>query len=168
MSTTWRGIFVIVATPYTTSYELDEASLRKEVRFCIDAGVSGLVGPAFASEFMVLSDEERKRWIEIVVGEAAGQIPVIATTHSVWTVPAVAFSTWAAGIGAAGIMNMPPHVHHLTAEQCYSHYQAISNAVNIPVIIQNMIGPIGTPLGSELLARMCRELEQVQYIKEET
>ncbi|MEZ4683502.1 MAG: dihydrodipicolinate synthase family protein [Caldilineaceae bacterium] len=168
MGQPWRGIFVIVATPYTESYELDEASLRKEVRFCIEAGVSGLVGPAFASEFMVLADDERKRWIEIVVGEAAGRVPVVATTHAVWTVPAVALSRWAAGIGADGIMNMPPHVHHLTSAQCYDHYQAISEAVNIPVIIQNMIGPIGTPLGSELLARMCRELEQVQYIKEET
>ena len=83
MSQSWRGIFVIVGTPYTENYELDEASLRKEIRFCLDAGVSGLVGPAFASEFMVLSDEERKRWIEIVVGEAAGQVPVVATTHSV-------------------------------------------------------------------------------------
>lgn len=168
MSDSWRGIFVIVATPYTNDYELDEVSLRNEIRFCLEAGVSGLVGPAFASEFMVLSDEERKRWIEIVVSEAAGQVPVIATTHSVWTAPAVAFSAWAEEIGADGVMNMPPHVHHLTAEQCYDHYQAISDAINIPVIIQNMIGPIGTPLGSELLARMCRELEQVQYIKEET
>ncbi len=168
MSQPWRGIFVIVATPYTENYELDEASMRRGIRFCLDAGATGLVGPAFASEFTVLSDAERKRWIEIVVGETAGQVPVIATTHSVWTVPAVALSRWAEQIGAAGIMNMPPHVHHLSPDGCYAHYRALSDALTIPLFIQNMIGPIGTPLGSELLARMCRELTQVQYIKEET
>jgi len=31
MTQPWRGIFVIVATPFTESYELDEASLRKGV-----------------------------------------------------------------------------------------------------------------------------------------
>jgi hypothetical protein len=28
----WRGIYVIVVTPFTNTYELDEASLRKEIR----------------------------------------------------------------------------------------------------------------------------------------
>ena len=44
----WRGIFVIVVTPFTDGYELDEASLRKQIRFCIEAGAHGLVGPANA------------------------------------------------------------------------------------------------------------------------
>lgn len=164
----WRGIFVIVGTPYTPDFALDEESLRRQVQFCIECGAHGLVGPAFASEFTLLSDEERKRWIEIVVSEASGQIPVVATTHQVHTVPAVAFSRWAEKIGADGVMNMPPHVVHIPAERCYDHYKAISDAVDVPVIIQNMIGPVGTPLGSEMLARMCRELANVQYIKEET
>jgi dihydrodipicolinate synthase/N-acetylneuraminate lyase len=45
MTQPWRGIFVIVVTPFTENYELDEASLRKEIRFCIEAGAHGLVGP---------------------------------------------------------------------------------------------------------------------------
>lgn len=168
MTQSWRGIFTIVATPYTASLELDEASLRKEVHFLLDVGVHGLVGPAFASEFGVLADEERRRWLEIVINEAGGAVPVIATTHQVHTVPAVAFSRWAQERGANGIMNMPPHLFHLDPESCYHHYKALSDALDIPIIIQNMIGPVGTPLGSGMLARMCRELSQIQYIKEET
>ncbi|MDQ2996093.1 MAG: dihydrodipicolinate synthase family protein, partial [Chloroflexota bacterium] len=80
MNQPWRGIFVILVTPFTETYELDEASLRKQVRFCMAAGAHGLVGPANASEFSTLSDDERKRWIEIVVTEADGQVPVIAAT----------------------------------------------------------------------------------------
>ena len=168
MSWPWRGIFVIAATPYTESYELDEESLRHVVRFCLEAGAHGLVGPAFASEFTVLSDEERRRFIEIVVHEVGGQVPVIAATHAVHTVPAIAASCHAQSVGADGIMNLPPYVVHLTPEACYEHYAALSAAVEIPIIVQNMIGPIGTPMGHELLARMCRELDSVLYVKEET
>jgi len=164
----YRGIFSIVATPFSESYELDEASMAKQIRFLVESGVHGLVGPAFASEFAVLSDDERKRWIEIVVAESAGQLPVVATTHAVHTIPAVAFSRYAQEIGADAIMNMPPHIVHLSPEGCYSHYQALSEALDIPIFIQNMIGPVGTPLSNEMLARMCRELAWVQYIKEET
>lgn len=168
MSAPWKGIFVIVVTPFTETYELDEESLRKEVRFCIEAGAAGLVGPANASEFPLLSDDERRRWLEIVIGEAAGQIPVIAATTSGHVLPAVALSQFAQRTGASGIMAMPPHIAHFDAQGCYDYYAKLSAAVTVPICIQNYIGPLGTPMSPQLLARMCRELEQVQYIKEET
>jgi dihydrodipicolinate synthase/N-acetylneuraminate lyase len=164
----WRGIFVIVVTPFTEGYELDEASLRKQIRFCIEAGAHGLVGPANAGEFATLSDEERKRWIEIVIHETGGQIPVIATTTSGHALPAAALSRWAQQAGADGIMAMPPHVLHPDAEGCYAYYKSLSEAVTIPIFIQNYIGPIGTPMSNQLIARMCRDFEHVEYIKEET
>ena len=57
----WKGIFVIVVTPFTDGHELDEVGLRRVVRFSIEAGAHGLVGPANASEFATLSDDERRR-----------------------------------------------------------------------------------------------------------
>jgi 4-hydroxy-tetrahydrodipicolinate synthase len=168
MTQPWRGIFVIVVTPFTDSYELDEESLRKEVRFCIEAGAHGLVGPANASEFPTMSDDERKRWLDIVVAEAGGQIPVIATTTAGHLVPAVELSRYAQSIGADGIMAMPPPILQPDAEGCYEYYKALSDALNIPVIVQNYAGPAGTPMSNALVARMCRELEKVEYIKEET
>jgi 4-hydroxy-tetrahydrodipicolinate synthase len=168
MSQPWRGIFVIVITPFDEGYELDEASLRKEVRFCVEAGAHGLVGPANASEFATLSDDERRRWIDIVVDEAGGRVPVIAATTSGHALPAVALSRYAQRAGADGVMAMPPHILHPGAEGCYAYYRALSAALDIPICIQNYYGPIGTPMAPALLARMCRELPRVEYIKEET
>lgn len=164
----WKGIFVIVVTPFTNSFELDEASLRREVRFCIDAGAHGLVGPANASEFATLSDDERKRWMEIVIGEAGRQIPVVAATTSGHAVPAVTLSRFAQRAGADGIMAMPPHVLHPDAQGCYDYYKALNDALDIPICVQNYIGPIGTPMPATLLAKMCRDLSHVRYLKEET
>ncbi len=45
MSNNWRGIFAIVVTPFTDELELDEAALRRQIGFCIEAGAAGLVGP---------------------------------------------------------------------------------------------------------------------------
>ncbi len=169
MSTTaWRGIFVIVVTPFTSSYELDEESLRREVRFCLEAGAHGLVGPANASEFPTLADDERKRWLEIVISETGGQVPVVAATTAGHALPAVALSRWAQQAGADGIMAMPPPILQPDAEGCYAYYAALSHALDIPICIQNYAGPGGTAMSAQLLARMCRELPQVQYLKEET
>lgn len=168
MSHPWRGIFVIVVTPFTENYEIDEASLRKEVRFCIEAGAHGLVGPANASEFATMSDEERKRWIEIVISEAGGQIPVVATTTHGHVVPAVGLTKWAGQAGADGIMAMPPPILSPGPEGCYEYYKALAQSVDVPVCVQNYAGPAGTPMSNELVARMCREIDNIDYIKEET
>lgn len=168
MSEPFKGIYVIVVTPFTQSYELDEESLRRQIRFCLECGAHGLVGPANASEFTTLSDDERKRWLEIVIGETGGQVPVIAATTCGHARPAAELSRWAEKAGADGIMAMPPPILQLGAQGCYDYFQAISQAVNIPIFIQNYSGPAGTPMSSEAVARMCRELDYVDYIKEET
>ena len=168
MTAAWRGIYVIVVTPFTEDYEIDEESLRREIRFCIEAGAHGLVGPANASEFPTLSDDERKRWLDIVIEETAGQIPVLATTTHGHLVPAVELSRYAQQRGADGIMAMPPHILHADADGCFEYFAALNANLTIPICIQNHLGPVGTPMSSQLLARMCRELEHVEYIKEET
>ena len=109
-----------------------------------------------------------KRWIRIVVEEGDGRLPVVAATTHGHRAPAVALSRYAQEVGADGVMAMPPHILHPDADGCFDYYQALNDALRIPICIQNFIGPIGTPMSSELLARMCRELEWVQYLKEET
>ncbi len=168
MTETWRGIMPIVVTPFTDSYSLDEAALRDLVAFSIEAGATGLVGPANASEFSTLSDDERRRWIEIVVAVADGRVPVVASITSGHAVPAVALAQFAQATGADGIMSMPPHVLRVDQEGCYAFYQQLAAAVEIPICVQNFDAPVGTPMSGELLGRMCRELTGVDYIKEET
>ena len=154
--------------PFTDGYALDEAALQDLVAFSIEAGATGLVGPANASEFSTLSDEERRRWIEIVVAAAAGRVPVVASVTSGHALPAVALAQFAQAAGADGIMSMPPHVLRVDQEGCYAFYQQLADAVEVPICVQNFDAPVGTPMSGELLGRMCRELAGVGYIKEET
>ena len=164
----WRGIFPIVVTPFTDSLALDEQGLQALVEFCIQNGAAGLVGPANASEFTMLDDEERLRWLEIVCASAAGRIPVVATVNAGHALPAARMAQRAEALGAAGIMALPPYVVHPDAAGCYAFYQTLAAATALPVIVQNYIAPVGTPMSADLLARMCRELEHIDYIKEET
>ena len=73
----WEGIFTIPQTPFTADDQVDEESLRREVKFCLRAGGHGLVAPVVASEFCVLTDEERLRIPHVLVEEADGEVPVI-------------------------------------------------------------------------------------------
>ncbi|MDE0608499.1 MAG: dihydrodipicolinate synthase family protein [Anaerolineaceae bacterium] len=164
----WRGIFPIVVTPFRDDLELDEQGLADLVEFCIANGAAGLVGPANASEFTMLDDGERLRWLEIVCATAAGRIPVVATVNAGHALPAARLAQRAAALGAGGIMALPPYVVHPDAAGCYDFFKALAAATCLPVIVQNYIAPVGTPMSADLMARMCREIERVDYIKEET
>ncbi len=168
MTEDWRGIMPIVATPFDERGSLDEAGLKRLVDFCIEAGATGLVGPANASEFSTLSDDERRRWIEIVVAAAAGRVPVVASITSGHALPAVDLARFAEDAGADGVMSMPPHVLRVDQDGCYAFYSQLAAAVKIPICVQNFDAPVGTPMSGDLLGRMCRELPGVDYIKEET
>ena len=72
-----RGIFPIVAPPFTSAGAVDEAALRGVVAFCLDCGVYGLVWPAVASEFYALSEVERRSGTRVVLEAAAGKVPVV-------------------------------------------------------------------------------------------
>jgi len=164
----FRGVFTIPCTPFTESGELDEASLRREVRFCLDCGAHGLVAPVYASEFYTLADDERKRVVEIVAEENAGRVPFVAGCSAVSARHAVMLARHAASAGADALIAMPPVVRKAAGQEVFDYYCAISEAVPLPVVLQDFIAPVGTPMPPELMARMFAELPQVQYLKEET
>ena len=164
----FRGVFAIPCTPFTASGEVDWESLRREVRFCLDCGAHGLVAPVNASEFTSLSDDERQRVVEVVAGENAGQVPFVAGVSGVSAPVAIGFARHAHDVGADALIAMPPYVKKYAGQEIYDYYAQIAAAVDLPIVLQDWVPPIGTPMGAELLARMLREIPNVCYLKEET
>ena len=168
MSKQMRGIFAILCTPFKDDESLDEDALRQEVNFCVEAGSHGIVMPVMASEFQTLSDSERKTVIRVTVEETAGRVPVVAGTHGLSAAHAVELSRHANEVGADAVIALPPYVTKPSLEGAYRYYQAISDAVDIPVFIQNASPPLGMGFPGTFVVKMAREIEHVEYVKEET
>src|SRR5215467_13258487 len=72
-----RGIFPIMATPFTESGALDYEDLEREVDFLSRCGVHGMVWPQLASEYVTLSQAERMRGMEILAKASRGKAPAL-------------------------------------------------------------------------------------------
>lgn len=167
MSTTFRGVFTIPSTPFDEQIEVDWEGLRRVVDFCVECGAHGIVWPVNASGFATLSDEERLKGARIVVEQVAGRIPVVIGTQGVSASHAAMFSRHANEIGADAVIAMAPYVQELADEEALLHYyRAISDAVDVPVFIQNH--ERGSVLSVETLVRIVHEVDHVEYVKEET
>lgn len=166
----YRGIFAIPSTPFREDGAIDVPSFRRVVDFCIECGAAGLVFPVNASEFTALSDVERFELSEVLVDQNAGRLPVVIGVAGVSQEAAATFARHAHDIGADAVIAMPPYVRRspLSEAVISAYYQAISDAAQLPVFIQNYGPPIGTDMAPNFVLKLCRDIEHVQYIKEET
>lgn len=166
----YRGVFPVVPTTFHEDGTLDLPSQLRAVDFMIDAGSTGLCILANFSEQFVLSDEEREVLTRSILAHVAGRVPVIVTTTHFSTDVCIARSQRAQAQGAAMVMVMPPYhgaTIRVSEAQVYSFYQRLSDAISIPIMVQD--APVaGTPLSAAFLARMAREIEHLKYFKIET
>jgi 4-hydroxy-tetrahydrodipicolinate synthase/2-keto-3-deoxy-L-arabinonate dehydratase len=166
----YQGVFPVVPTTFTESGALDLASQKRCVDFMIDAGSNGLCILANFSEQFVLSDTERELLTKTMLEHVAGRVPVIVTTTHFSSLICAERSKQAQDMGAAMVMVMPPYhgaTFRVPEPQIYGFYQAVSDAIGIPIMIQDAPAS-GTVLSAAFLARMAQEIEQVAYFKIET
>jgi len=167
MSQELRGVFPILNTTFNDDGTLDFASQENLVRYLIEEqGASGLGLFGNASEGYALEDQER---IELLrrIRRAAGNTPLIASTGHSGTQVAVELSRKAEDLGADGLMVLPPSFMKTDADGLMFYYDAISKAVNIPIMVQDAPLMTGVAMPAALLARMAREIENVRYAKVE-
>ena len=166
----YRGIFTIPSTPFREDGEIDIQSFRRVVDFCIECNAHGLVFPVNASEWIHLSDEERRKLAEVLVEQNSGRLPVVIGVAAATREIAAKFAVHSREIGADALIAMPPHIRReqISEDVIFDYYRAISDAGRLPIFIQNWSAPIGTPMPSEFLLRLCRDIEYVEYVKEET
>jgi dihydrodipicolinate synthase/N-acetylneuraminate lyase len=158
-----RGIFPILLTPFDDAGRIDEESLLSEVDFNLKAGVHGL-GLALGSEFLKLTEAERQRVTKLVVDHVRGRVPVVVNTGAQSNVVAALYSRQAEELGAAVVMCMPPSMG-VSGSEMRSYFKAISDAVRVPVFIQDT-SYVTVPAG--VIRQIAEESERVRYAKIES
>ncbi len=169
MKTPLTGILPVAPTPFHEDGRVDEEGMRRVLDCIIAQGVDAICILANYSEQFVLSDSERMSLMRISLEHVAGRVPVIVTISHFYTGIVVERAKAAEELGAAMVMVMPPYhgVGLVPGEAgIYEHFQAVSDAVSIPIMVQD--APLsGCQLSVPLLVRMAKELEQVRYFKME-
>ena len=158
-----QGIYPILLTPFDDDGRIDEESLISEVDFNLNAGVHGL-GLALGSEFLKMTEAERQRVTKVVVDHVRGRVPVVVNTGAQSNVAAALYSKQAEELGAAAVMCMPPSMG-VSGSEMRSYFKAISDAVRVPVWIQDT-SYVTVPAG--VIRQIAEESERVRFAKIES
>lgn len=164
---TFSGIYPILVTTFHEDGSLDIDSQLRLVDYLLAQGAHGLGLFGNASEGYTLADTERLRLMEAIRQRVDGRVPLIASSGHTGTDSAVELSRKMQDAGADGLMVLPPYFLKTDGDGLMFYFDAISRAVNIPIMVQDAPLMTQVAMPPALLARMSREIEHVKYAKVE-
>jgi 4-hydroxy-tetrahydrodipicolinate synthase len=162
-----EGILAIACTPYHDNLSLDYDSLQKEVEFIVASGSQGVAFPIMASEFYALSDEERKKAVELVIKTTDGKLPVCVGVTGVNVNHSLGLAKHAQDAGADVLICMTPLNHSFDKARKIEFFQKMNETISIPLMIQNVAAYGTSPLSIDEAVTLLSECENIRYLKEE-
>lgn len=161
-----RGALMILSTPYTDDNEVDYEDLAREVTFCAQCGVQGVVWPQNSSEQRYLSYEERVKGFE-TIAKANGRtgMTLVFGVQANDTQGMLGYARIAESLNPDGMIAIPPTTAD-SLEDIRDYYRALCEITDKPVFVQTSGGP-DIELTIDFLVDLATELPQCGYIKEE-
>ncbi len=167
MSKSFRGSYTVAVTPFTEDGSaIDTDALKKFIDWQVACDVPGIIMLGTTGEFLTISDDERHELVETTIKHVNGRMHVLVGTMNAYTPHAVRYSREAEELGADGLMVIPPYYYTPTEDEIFAYYQAISEAVSIPIMLYNNPFTSNIDMSAKLVARMTRAFANVRYIKE--
>ncbi len=167
MPAAFQGVFPMLATPFGEDGQFDMASQLRLVDHLLEQGVHGLGAFGNAGEGYALLPEEKRALLDGIVRRVDERVPVIVGVGATGTAAAVQACQQAEGQGARGLMVLPPFYVKPDTDGLRFFFSALSEAVSIPIMVQDAPLLSQVPMPSALLARLARENEHVEYAKVE-
>jgi 4-hydroxy-tetrahydrodipicolinate synthase len=137
------GSIVALTTPMHADGSVDYPNLRKLIDWHIAEGTDciGVVGTT--GESPTVNVEEHCEIIRVSVEQAAKHtarhVPIMAGCGANSTAEAIELAKFAKKVGAHCQLQVVPYYNKPTQEGQYLHFKAIAEAVDLPVILYNVL-----------------------------
>jgi 4-hydroxy-tetrahydrodipicolinate synthase len=167
MTTEIRGSYTVTITPFIPGTgEVDLDALASFLEWQVSSGVPGVIVLGSTGEYVTLSEDERTAIVETTARTIAGRTKVFIGATNVYTPRAVRFAQEAERLGADGVMVLPPYYYTPTDDEVWRYYKAISEGIQIPIMLYNNPVTSNVDMSAALVGRLTRDFENVRYIKE--
>ncbi len=163
-----RGAFIILATPFTASGDVDWEDLAREAAFVDRCGAHGIVWPQGSSGVATLTKAERMRGMEVLAAAARGKtVALVLGVQGKDTAEMLEYARRAEALAPDAMIAMPPNTAH-AIDEYREYFRALARATSRPVIVQTSGGARDLPPTIELIVELAREYPHVAYVKEES
>jgi 4-hydroxy-tetrahydrodipicolinate synthase len=150
------GCGTALVTPFNNDFSIDDVALRELVDWQIDEGIHFLVPCGSTGEAATMTVDEHRHVVEVVVEQARGRVPIVAGAGSNDTAKAIALSKEMRAAGATHLLHTSPMYNKPPQRGIAAHYRAISEAVDLPIVIYNVPGRTGSNIEAKTTLEISR------------
>jgi len=162
-----KGIIAYPITPFSSGdAHVNTTPLGDSIDRLIAEGVHAIAPLGSTGESAYLSDDEWDQVAEFSVHRVAGRVPVVVGISDLTTRNAVRRAVFAEKAGADAVMVLPISYWKLNESEILTHYAAIAQAVNIPIMLYNNPATSGIDMRPQFIARLVREIDNITMVKE--
>lgn len=151
---TFSGSLVALATPFGPDGQVDYKQLEALVEFQLEHHTDGIVALGTTAETPTLSQEEKDKIAQTVIGKVAGRIPVIVGAGSNDTLHAAALARRYEVMGADGLLVVTPYYNKANKSGMLAHFRTIADGVNIPILLYNVPSRTGCSIRLDVLEEL--------------
>jgi len=162
-----KGVLPILPTIFTASGAVDEPGMRRVLDYIVAAGAHGVVFPGLASEYDMLTGDERLHLTARIGEWLGGRIPFVVGATAGSTTEAIAFAEAGARAGAVAVMILTPKHHAGDLPAMADFFRDAHAASGVPIMLQNAPAPMGIGMPLEQVARLAHAVDGIRYVKEE-
>jgi 4-hydroxy-tetrahydrodipicolinate synthase len=160
-----KGCGTAIVTPFREDRSVDEEALRRFVEFQVSEGIDFLVPCGTTGESATLSDDEKRRVIEVVIQASQGRVQVVAGAGGNNTAHVIELAREYERLGARALLSVSPYYNKPTQEGLYAHFRAIAEATSLPIIVYNVPPRTSVNILPETIARLA-EIPNIVGVKE--
>jgi len=165
---TAEGVYILSATPFKDSGELDLESTKKLVDFYLEKGVDGITVLGVMGEAPKLTIEESKLFLNTVLKQVNQRVPIIVGVSNPGIDNLIDLSNFSMDNDAAGVMIAPPPGIG-TEEKLYNYLTNILDKLDdrIPVCYQDYPFFTKSEISVATFNKIIEEYDQVVMFKHE-
>ena len=133
-----NGVMPAMITSFNKDESINKEGIRKTINYLISERVDGLYITGSTGETFLMSQEEKKQAIEIIVEEVNGRVPVIAHIGSIGTKITTELGQYAEKVGVDALSALPPFYYGFSNDEIFNYYKDISNSTSLPITVYNI------------------------------
>ena len=135
----YHGVIPPIITPVDENENVDEDGFRALIERCINGGLHGIFVAGTNGECMQLTQAEREHAIKIALDQVKGRVPVVCGIMDTSTRRVIENLKRLEDMGGScAVITSIFYARHTSQDESIRHFEAISKASNIDILIYNM------------------------------
>lgn len=157
-----RGMLLPLPTVFDDNGMIDEPVLRQMVDYYISAGIHAMFVGGSMGQGMALTQDERKKLFDIVIGAVNKRIPVVTHVGTADPYTTIDLGRHALKAGADALAIVGPYYYSdRTPVELRAHFKMVGRELKAPILLYNNPSYQGYAINGELMSQFVEDSPQI-------